>query len=157
MPKGVILTSGGDGGTAFNITGKGGNTQKGIGGASGGIGENSDGGKAGPITLESKFGNIALACPLILRGGDASNSGDRTGDGGTSMNGTGGTSGDVGSSNNFGVFSAGGTAGKGGTLTETAGGSLVTGEASIATGGNASAAFPAASARAHASRHGLSP
>src|SRR5262249_6384603 len=95
MPKGVILTAGGDGSPAFDITSNGGNTQKGIGGASGGIGENSDGGKGGPITLESKFGNIALSCPLILRGGDASNSGDRSGDGGTSMNGNGGASGDV--------------------------------------------------------------
>ena len=47
------------------------------------IGRNSDGGNAGPITLNSTFGNIAVAGVLILRGAIASNSGDRTGDGGT--------------------------------------------------------------------------
>lgn len=142
MPKGVILTAGGDGGTAFNITGNGGSTQKGIGGKSGDIERNSDGGKAGPITIKSTFGNIALAAPLILRGASASNSGDRTGDGGTSMDGTGGKSGDIGSTNNFGVFSAGGTAGGGGKLTLIAGGSITTSEASIATGGDAGALSP---------------
>ena len=141
LPKGVILTAGGDGGTAFNITGKGGSTQKGIGGSSGNIGENSNGGKSGPITLKSTFGNIALAAPLILRGASASNSGDRTGDGGASMDGTGGNSGNIGTFA-FGVFSAGGTAGDGGKLTEIAGGSITTSEASVATGGDAGALSP---------------
>jgi hypothetical protein len=142
MPTGVILTAGGDGGTAFIQTGNGGSTDTGNAGSSGDIGRNSNGGNAGPITLKSTFGNINTATPLILRGAMASNSGDQTGNGGTSSGGAGGNTGTIGSVGFDGKLYAGGTAGDGGKLTVIAGGSITTSEASVATGGDAGALSP---------------
>ena len=93
-------------------------------------------------SLNSTSGDIAEASILVLRGAMASNSGDRTGDAGTSSDGDGGNSGSVGSFRN-GKFYAGGTAGDGGKLEITAGGSIDTKEAILATGGDAGALSPA--------------
>jgi hypothetical protein len=141
-PRGGIVTAGGDGGTAFNQTGDGGSTTIGIGGGSGNIGANSNGGDAGPITLKSMYGNVTVGGALILRGAIASNSGDRTGDGGSAkINGKGGSSGTIGGDGKFG-FQAGGTAGNGGKLTILVGGSITVEEGIIATGGDAGAYSP---------------
>jgi hypothetical protein len=141
IPPGAIVTAGGDGGTAFDVTGNGGRTEQGRGGNSGSIGQNSNGGDAGPITLNSTKGSIDVRSLLILRGAMASNSGDRTGNGGSALDGNGGSSGGIGTAGRF--FQAGGTAGKGGTLKITAGGAITTGEAIVATGGDAGALSPA--------------
>ena len=142
LPTGAIVTAGGDGGTAFDQTGNGGSTGQGVGGKSGDIGRNSNGGNAGPITLSSTSGTISVASVLILRGAIASNSADHTGRGGNSSVDDGGKSGQIGTEFN-GVLTAGGAAGNGGTLSITAGGSITTSEAIIATGGDAGALSPA--------------
>lgn len=142
-PRGGIITAGGDGGTDFNRTGDGGSTRTGVGGSSGSIGRNGNGGDAGPITLESTFGSVTVGGVLILRGAMASNSGSQTGDGGVALeSGKGGNSGDIGSPGFAGIFFAGGGAGKGGKLSISAGGAIVTSEAIVATGGDAGALSP---------------
>jgi hypothetical protein len=142
IPHGAIVTAGGDGGTAFDQTGNGGRTEDGAGGSSGGIGQNSNGGSAGPVTLNAPSGNISVSSVLILRGAIASNSGDRTGNGGSAKTGRGGASGSIGTLIE-GKRYAGGMAGKGGTLKISAGGAITTSEAIVATGGDAGALSPA--------------
>jgi hypothetical protein len=155
-PRGGIVTAGGDGGTSFNQTGNGGSTDVGIGGSSGDIGRNSNGGSAGPISLVSTFGNVDVGGVLILRGAIASNSGDRTGDGGTAkLAGKGGDSGSIGSIGAFGLLFAGGSAGDGGKLTISAGSSVTTSEAIISTGGDAGALSPLAPPGLPAGQTGL--
>ena len=142
LPTGAVVAAGGDGGTNFDVTGNGGDTDNGRGGKSGDIGINSNGGNAGSIMLNSTSGSISTASVLVLRGAPASNSGAHTGNGGNSKDGVGGASGEIGS--DFGAnFYAGGTAGKGGTLEMTAGESIITSEATtFAEGGDAGALSP---------------
>jgi hypothetical protein len=141
-PRGAIVTAGGDGGTAFNRTGKGGSSVSGDGGNSGSIGKNSDGGDSGDITITSTTGAITMG-NLILRGGLASSSADVTGAGGTAPVGNGGNSGDVGSLVR-GVLTAGGNAGKGGTLEVSTSARIASSEAIEALGGDAGALSPVA-------------
>src|SRR5262249_10409479 len=117
-PRGGSITPGGDRRTSFNRTREGASTAKGIAGASGDIGRNSNGGDAGPITITATHGNVTGAGVLILRGGIASNSGDHTGDGGTATVGTGGSSGSIGTLPGD-KRHAGGTGGKGGKVGNT--------------------------------------
>ena len=126
-PRGTIGAAGADGGPWKALTGRGGDTNSGIGGSSGTIGKNSTAGDAGFVQIISKTGDITIAGPIVLNGGSAYNNLSETGSGGNSLDGNGGDTGGIG---------FGGNGGAGGTLIVVTDGKFISSELISATGGN---------------------